>query len=56
MSLVVLAINIMAFISKDVSDYLYIFDLTYAVGNSAHFVALSISDRGISVKDQAKEK
>ncbi|WP_175266570.1 hypothetical protein [Acidiplasma cupricumulans] len=38
MSLVVLAINIMAFISKDVSDYLYIFDLTYAVGNSAHLL------------------
>jgi hypothetical protein len=55
-SLVVLAINIMAFMSKNVSDYFYIFDLTYAIGNSAHFVALSISDKGISVKDQAKEK
>ncbi|SIM84374.1 hypothetical protein [Cuniculiplasma divulgatum] len=51
-SIVVLAINIMAFMSKNVSDYLYIFDLTYTVGNSAHFVALSISERCISVKDQ----
>ena len=51
-SIVVMAINIMAFVSKNVSDYLYIFDLTYIVGNSAHFVALSISDRGVSVKDQ----
>ncbi|WP_010917725.1 hypothetical protein [Thermoplasma volcanium] len=31
-SIVVLAINIMAFRSKNVSDYLYIFDLTYAAG------------------------
>lgn len=46
----------MAFISKNVSDYLYIFDLTYAIGNSAHFVALSISDKGISVKDEVNEK
>ncbi|WMT43732.1 MAG: hypothetical protein RE469_05890 [Cuniculiplasma divulgatum] len=53
MSLVVLAINIMAFISKNVSDYLYIFDLTYAVGNSAHFVALSVSDKGVSVKNES---
>jgi hypothetical protein len=52
-SLVVLAINIMAFISKNVSDYLYIFDLTYAVGNSAHFVALSVSDKGVSVKNES---
>ncbi|EQB64372.1 hypothetical protein SE19_02825 [Acidiplasma aeolicum] len=55
-SIVVLAINIMAFRSKNVSDYLYIFDLTYAAGNSAHFVALSISDKGISVKDEVNEK
>jgi hypothetical protein len=55
-SFVVLAINIMAFRSKNVSDYLYIFDLTYAAGNSAHFVALSISDKGISVKDEVNEK
>jgi hypothetical protein len=52
-SIVVLAINIMAFISKNVSDYLYIFDLTYAVGNSAHFVALSVSDKGVSVKNES---
>ena len=52
LSLVVLIINVMAFISKNVTDYLYLFDLTYAIGNSAHFVALSISDRGVSVKDE----
>ncbi len=55
-SFVVLIINIMAFMSKNVSDSLYFFDMAYVVGNSAHFVALSISDKGISVKDQAKEK
>ena len=52
LSLVVVIINVMAFISKNVTDYLYLFDLTYAIGNSAHFVALSISDRGVSVKDE----
>ena len=52
LSLVVLIINVMAFISKNVTDYLYLFDLTYAIGNSAHFVVLSISDRGISIKDE----
>ena len=52
LSLVILIINVMAFISKNVTDYLYLFDLTYTIGNSAHFVALSISDRGVSVKDE----
>jgi len=46
----------MAFYSKNVTEYLYLFDLTYAIGNSAHFVALSISDKGISLKDEASGK
>jgi len=49
----VLVINVMAFYSKNVTEYLYLFDLTYAIGNSIHFVAPSISDKGISVKDEA---
>lgn len=53
MSFVVIAINIMAFVSMNISDYLYIFDLTYAIGNSAHFVALSVSDKGVSVKNES---
>ena len=51
-SFVVLIINIMAYLAKDETNYLYIFDMAYVVGNSAHFVALSISDRGVSVKDE----
>ena len=56
LSTVVLAINIMAFYSKNVTEYLYLFDLTYAIGNSIHFVALSISDKGISVRDEVSGK
>jgi len=56
LSVVVLIINVMAFYSKNVTEYLYLFDLTYAIGNSAHFVALSISDKGISLKDEASVK
>lgn len=56
MSFVVLIINMMAFTSGNVTDYLYIFDLTYTLGNSAHFVALSISDKGISMKDEVSGK
>ena len=51
-SFVALIINIMAYLAKDETNYLYIFDMAYVVGNSAHFVALSISDRGVSVKDE----
>jgi hypothetical protein len=56
LSTVVLAINVMVFYSKNVTEYLYIFDLTYAIVNSTHFVALSISDKGIYVKDEASGK
>ena len=56
MSVVVLIINVMAFYSKNVTEYLYLFDLAYAIGNSIHFVALSISDKGIYVKDEASGK
>jgi hypothetical protein len=56
LSAVVLIINIMAFYSRNVTAYLYLFDLTYAVGNSAHFVALSISSNGISIEDEKRVK
>jgi len=56
LAVVVLIINMMAFYSKNVTEYLYLFDLAYAIGNSAHFVALSISDKGISLKDEASGK
>jgi hypothetical protein len=56
LSVVVLIINVMAFYSKNVTEYLYLFDLAYAIGNSIHFVALSISDKGIYVKDEASGK
>ncbi|MCI2413252.1 MAG: hypothetical protein MPI47_08025 [Cuniculiplasma sp.] len=51
-SIVTLIINVLSFLSKGVSDYLYFFDLAYVIGNSAHFVALSISSSGIDVKDE----
>ncbi len=44
-SIVTLIINVLAFYTKNVSNYLYLFDIAYVVGNSAHFVALSISDK-----------
>ena len=56
LSVVVLTINVMVFYSKNVTEYLYLFDLAYAIGNSIHFVALSISDKGIYVKDEASGK
>ncbi|MGC8663958.1 MAG: hypothetical protein ACP5TX_06135 [Thermoplasmata archaeon] len=56
LSVVVIIINVMAFNSKNATDYLYLFDLTYAIGNSTHFVALSISDKGISVRDEVSGK
>ena len=56
MSVVVLIINVMAFYSKNVTEYLYLFDLAYAIVNSIYFVALSISDKGIYVKDEASGK
>jgi len=56
LSVVVLIINVMVFYSKNVTEYLYLFDLAYAIGNSIHFVALSISDKGIYVKDEASGK
>jgi hypothetical protein len=53
-SFVVLIINTMALTTKNVSDYLYLFDIAYVIGNSAHFVALSISSSGISIDDEKK--
>ncbi len=55
-SIVILIINIFAFYTKNVSNYLYIFDMAYVVGNSAHFVALSITSNGISIEDEKKTK
>lgn len=55
-SFVVLIINIMAYLAKDETNYLYIFDMAYVVGNSAHFVALSVSSNGISIGDEKKTK
>ena len=54
-SFVVLTINIMAYLAKDEINYLYLFDIGYVVGNSAHFVALSISSNGISIEDDFRK-
>ena len=55
-SFVVLIINIMAYLAKDEINYLYLFDKAYVGGNSAHFIALSISSNGISIEDEKKVK
>ena len=55
-SFVVLMINIMAYLAKDETNYLYLFDMAYVVGNSAHFIALSISSNGINIEDEKKVK
>ena len=54
LSTVVLIINIMAYLAKDETNYLYIFDMAYVVGNSAHFVTMSISSNGISIENEKK--
>jgi hypothetical protein len=51
---VTLIVNTLAFYTKNVSDYLYLFDTAYVVGNSAHFVALSISPSGMNIEDEKK--
>jgi hypothetical protein len=51
LSIVVLIINCLVFASGNVTNYLYIFDVTYAIGNSAHLVSLSVSNKGLSIKD-----
>jgi hypothetical protein len=53
-SIVTLIINVLSFLFKSVSNYLYLFDLAYVIGNSAHFVALSISSSGINIEDETK--
>jgi hypothetical protein len=53
-SIVTLIVNTLAFYTKNVSDYLYLFDTAYVVGNSAHFVALSISPSGMNIEDEKK--
>ncbi len=53
-SIVTLIVNVLTFYTRNVSNYLYLFDMAYIVGNSAHFVALSISSSGISVEDEKK--
>ncbi len=55
-SFVVLIINVMAYLAKDKINYLYLFDISYVVGNSAHFIALSISSNGINIADEKKVK
>ncbi|MCL5889475.1 MAG: hypothetical protein M1597_05900 [Candidatus Thermoplasmatota archaeon] len=48
-SIVILAINILAFAYNAASEYLYVLDMVYVVGNSAHLVALSLSSSGLDI-------
>ncbi len=51
-SMVILAINILAFLKNDVTEYLYVLDMVYVIGNSAHLVALSFSSSGLDISSQ----
>jgi hypothetical protein len=51
-SIVILVINILAFMNKEVTEYLYILDMVYVIGNSAHLVALSLSSSGLDISAQ----
>ena len=42
----------MAYSANNESNYLYLFDMAYVVGNGAHFAALSLFDKGVPVKDE----
>lgn len=54
LSLVILTINGLAFVYRDVTSYLFVLDMVYIIGNSAHLVALSISSSGLSIEDEKK--
>lgn len=51
-SIVILGINILAYLGNAMNEYLYVLDITYVIGNSAHLVALSLSSTGFSVRDE----
>ncbi len=51
-SIVILVINILAFLNNDVTEYLYILDMVYVTGNSAHLVALSLSSSGLDISSK----
>ncbi len=48
-SAVILIINILAFQYRMATEYLYVLDMVYVIGNSAHLVALSISSNGLDI-------
>ena len=48
-SVVILIINILAFQYRMATEYLYVLDMVYVIGNSAHLVALSISSNGLDI-------
>ena len=54
-SIVILVINVMAFLYNDVTEYLYVLDMVYVIGNSAHLVALSISSSGLDISSQGSK-
>jgi hypothetical protein len=54
-SIVILVINVMAFLYNDVTEYLYVLDMVYVIGNSAHLVALSISSSGLDISSQGNK-
>lgn len=51
-SIVIFGINILAYLDNAMNEYLYALDIAYVIGNSAHLVALSLSSKGLRVKDE----
>ncbi len=51
-SIVILAVNILAYFGNSMDEYLYVLDIAYVIGNSAHLVALSLSSNGLTVRDE----
>lgn len=52
--MVILTINGLAFVYRDVTSYLFVLDMVYIIGNSAHLVALSISSTNLRIEDEKK--
>ncbi|HKJ96241.1 MAG TPA: hypothetical protein VJ944_00700 [Thermoplasmataceae archaeon] len=55
-SLVVAAINAMAFYKGFVGTPLYAFDSAYVAANSAHFIVVSLTAKGFKVKTEKENQ
>jgi len=55
-SIVVAIINILTLSNfKVLGNFIYILDITYVVGNSIHFISLTVADQGVMIKDEERK-